>query len=204
MMYFHSQYTLLNATILIGIVAAALIAYFSLSLYIFPHSYQSIESRRPHAIVTDVSLSARDITLGQALVISVAGTNSGEEADMQIVSIGFPNLTTTDNIKILKHDFVQTPVLIAAGERLSSEYSNTERPVVAQYASIEAFSRPWEPGKTYSTDVQVIPKAEGRFVVFIKSIALPHTWEGAHYPQDGVLDHQKEFVEIYSIQVTKP
>jgi hypothetical protein len=195
---------LLKATILIVTVAAALIAYFSLSLYIFPQSYQLIEPRRPHATVTDVGLSAHNITLGQALVISVAGTNSGDEADMQIVSVGFPNLTTTDNIKILRHDFVQTPVLIAAGERLSSEYSNTERPVVAQYASIEAFSRPWETGKTYSTDVQVVPKTEGRFVVFVKSIALPHTWEGAHYPQNGILDHQKEFVEVYSIKVTKP
>jgi hypothetical protein len=195
---------LLKATILIVTVAAALIAYFSLSLYIFPQSYQLIEPRRPQATVTDVSLSAHNITLGQALVISVAGTNSGDEADMQIVSVGFPNLTTTDNIKILRHDFVQTPVLIAAGERLSSEYSNTERPVVAQYASIEAFSRPWETGKTYSTDVQVVPKTEGKFVVFVKSIALPHTWEGAHYPQNGILDHQKEFVEVYSIKVTKP
>jgi hypothetical protein len=195
---------LLKATILIVTVAAGLIAYFSLSLYIFPQSYQLIEPRRPQATVTDVSLSAHNITLGQPLVISVAGTNSGDEADMQIVSVGFPNLTTTDNIKILRHDFVQTPVLIAAGERLSSEYSNTERPVVAQYASIEAFSRPWETGKTYSTDVQVVPKAEGKFVVFVKSIALPHTWEGAHYPQNGILDHQKEFVEIYSIKVTKP
>ena len=189
---------------LIGTVAVALVVYFSLSLYVFPQSYKSIEPRRPQAIVTDVSLSASDITLGQALIIFMAGTNSGEEADMQIVSIGFPNLTTTDNIKILKHDFVQTPILIAPGELLSSEYSNTERPVMAQYASIEAFSRPWEPGKTYSADVQVIPKTEGRFVIFIKSIGLPHTWEGAHYPQDGILDQQKEFVEIYSIQVTKP
>ncbi len=195
---------MLKATILIVTVAAALIAYFSLSLYIFPQSYQLIEPRRPQATVTGVNLSAHNITLGQPLVISVAGTNSGDEADMQIVSVGFPNLTTTDNIKILRHDFVQTPVLIAAGERLSSEYSNTERPVVAQYASIEAFSRPWETGKTYSTDVQVVPKAEGKFVVFVKSIALPHTWEGAHYPQNGILDHQKEFVEIYSIKVTKP
>jgi hypothetical protein len=194
----------LKAIILIGTVAAALVVYFSLSLYVFPQSYQSIEPRRPQAIVTDVSLSANDISLGQALIISVAGTNNGEEADMQIVSVGFPNLTTTDNIKILKHDFVQMPILIAPGELLSSEYSNTERPISAQYASIEAFSRPWEPGKTYSADVQVIPKTEGRFVIFIKSIGLPHTWEGAHYPQDGILDQQKEFVEVYSIQVTKP
>jgi hypothetical protein len=195
---------LLKAIILTAAVAIALVVYFSLSLYVFPHSYQLIETRRPQPIVTDVSLSAPDIALGQALTISVTGTNNGEDADMQIVSVGFPNVTTTDNIKILKHDFDQTPILIAPGELLSSEYSDTDSSVVAQYASIEAFSRPWEPGKTYSADVQVIPKTEGRFVIFIKSVALPHTWEGAHHPQDGILDQQKGFVELYSIQVKKP
>jgi hypothetical protein len=145
--------------------------------------------------VTDVSLSAPDIALGQALTISVTGKNNGEDADMQIVSVGFPNLTTTDNIKILKHNFDQTP---------SSGYSDTDSSVLAQYTSIEVFSRPWEAGKTYSADIEVIPKTEGRFVVFIKSVALPHTWEQAHYPQDGTLDQQKEFVETYSVEVTKP
>lgn len=195
---------MLKAIILTGTVAVALVVYFSLSLYIFPQSYQSIEPRKPQAIVTDVSLSASDIALGQALTISVTGTNNGEDADMQLVSVGFPNLTTTDNIKILKHDFDQTPILIAPGELLSSEYSDTDSSVLAQYTSIESFSRPWEAGKTYSADIEVIPKTEGRFVVFIKSVALPHSWELAHYPQDGTLDQQKEFVEIYSVQVTKP
>ncbi len=195
---------MLKAIILTAAVAVALVVYFSLSLYVFPQSYQSIEARRPQAIVTDVSLSAPDIALGQALTISITGSNNGEDADMQIVSVGFPNLTTTDNIKIVKHDFDQTPILIAPGELLSSEYSDTDSSVLAQYTSIEAFSRPWEAGKTYTADIEVIPKTEGKFVVFIKSVALPHTWEQAHYPQDGILDQQKEFVETYSVQVTKP
>jgi hypothetical protein len=196
---------LLKAIILIVAVAVALLVYFSLSLYVFPQLYQSIEARRPQAIVTDVSLSAPDIALGQALTISVTGTNNGDDADMQIVSVGFPNLTTTDNIKILKYNFDQTPMLIAPpGELSSSGYSDTDSSVLAQYTSIEVFSRPWEAGKTYSADIEVIPKTEGRFVVFIKSVALPHTWEQAHYPQDGILDQQKEFVETYSVEVTKP
>jgi hypothetical protein len=196
---------LLKAIILTVAVAVALLVYFSLSLYVFPQLYQSIEARRPQAIVTDVSLSAPDIALGQALTISVTGKNNGEDADMQIVSVGFPNLTTTDNIKILKHNFDQTPMLIAPpGELSSSGYSDTDSSVLAQYTSIEVFSRPWEAGKTYSADIEVIPKTEGRFVVFIKSVALPHSWEQAHYPQDGTLDQQKEFVETYSVEVTKP
>ena len=195
---------MLKTVILTSAIAVALIAYFSLSLYVFPQSYRSIEAQRPQANVTDVVLSAPNITLGQALTISITGTNSGEDADMQVVSVGFPNLTTTDNIKILKHDFDQRPILIAPGELLSSEYSDTGSSVLAQYTSIEAFSRPWETGKTYSADIGVIPKTEGRFVIFVKSVALPHTWERAHYPQDGILDQQKEFVEAYSVQVTKP
>ncbi|HYX71863.1 MAG TPA: hypothetical protein VE732_03775 [Nitrososphaera sp.] len=196
---------MLKAIILTGAVAAALVVYFSHSLYVFPQSYQSIEPRRPQAIVNDVNLSAPSLTLGQALIISVTGTNNGEDAaDMQIVSIGFPNLTSIDNIKTLKHNFTQTPMLITPGKLLSSQYSNTGESVLAQYASIEAFSRPWEAGKTYSADIEVIPKTEGKFVVFIKSVALPHTWDRAHYPQDGTLDQQKEFVGTYSVQVTKP
>ncbi len=195
---------MLKTVIFTGAIALALIVYFSLSLYVFPQSYQSIEARRPQANVTDVTLSTHDITLGQALTISITGTNDGEDADMQVVSVGFPNLTTTDNIKVLKHNFDQTPIWIAPGELLSSEYSDTDSSVLAQYTSIEAFSRPWETGKIYSADIEVIPKTEGRFVIFVKSVALPHTGEQAHYPQDGILDQQKEFVESYSVQVTKP
>lgn len=195
---------MLKTVIFTGSIAVALIVYFSLSLYVFPQSYQSIEARRPQANVTDVILSTHDITLGQALTISITGTNNGEDADMQVVSVGFPNLTTTDNIKVLKHNFDQTPIWIAPGEMLTSEYSDTDSSVLAQYTSIEAFSRPWETGKIYSAYIEVIPKTEGRFVIFVKSVALPHTWEQAHYPQDGILDQQKEFVESYSVQVTKP
>ena len=195
---------MLKTIILTGAVAVALVIYFSLSLYVFPQSYRSIEVRRPQAIVTNVGLSASDIALGQALTISVTGTNNGEDADMQIVSVGFPNLTTTNNIRILKHNFDQTPILIAPGELLSSQYSDTDSSVLAQYASIEVFSRPWEAGKTYSAQIEAIPNTEGKFVVFIKSVALPHSWEQAHYPQRGILDQQKEFVETYSVEVTKP
>ena len=195
---------MLKTVIFTGAIAVALMAYFSLSLYVFPQSYQSIEARRPQANVTDVILSTHGITLGQALTISITGTNNGEDADMQVVSVGFPNLTTTDNIKVRKHNFDQTPIWIAPGELLSSEYSDTDSSVLAQYTSIEAFSRPWETGKIYSADIEVIPKTEGSFVIFVKSVALPHTWEQAHYPQEGILDQQKEFVESYSVQVTKP
>lgn len=190
--------------ILVGAVAAALVVYFSLALYVFPQSYQSIEPLRPQAVVINVSLSASEVALGQSFVISVIGTNTGEDADMQIVSVGFPNLTKTDNIKVLEHDFAQTPILIDAGKDVGSNYAGTAVTVDSQYALIEASSRPWAGGSTYSIDLQVKPEAEGRFVVFVKSVAFPHSWDGAHWPQDGTVDPQKEFVDGYYMQVTKP
>ena len=74
----------------------------------------------------------------------------------------------------------------------------------ARYPSVEAFSRPWPGGNTYNIDLQVRPEAEGRFVVLVKSVAFPHSWDGAHWPKDGVIDYQKELVELHYVQVTKP
>jgi hypothetical protein len=193
-----------RAIILAAAVAAALAVYFSLALYVFPQSYQSIEQRRPAAAVTNVSLSASEVELGQAFVISVTGTNIGEEADMQIVSIGFPNFTATNSIEVIRHNFSQTPQLISAGKPVGSEYAGLEKPVAAQYASAEAYSRPWADGSTYSIDLQVRPDAEGRFAIFVKSVAFPHSWNGAHWPQEGFIDYQKEFVQVHYVQVIKP
>ena len=190
--------------ILAGVVAAALLLYITLSLYVFPQMYKSIEPRRPEAVITDVSLSTPAIRLGQTFVISVTGTNRGEEADMQIVSVGFPNLTRADNMVVLEHNFTQTPILINTSDVIGSEYSGTQRPVHARYPSVEAFSRPWPGGNTYNIDLQVRPEAEGGFVVLVKSVAFPHSWDGAHWPKDGVIDYQKELVEPYYVQVTKP
>lgn len=184
-------------------VAAALVLYFFLMFFVFPQSYQ-IEPRRPEAVVTGVSFSGSEIALGKQLVVSVAGTNRGEAADMQIVSIGFPNLTRTDSIKIVRHNFSQTPLLFSAGKELGSAYRGLAVPVEAQYASLEAFSRPWAGGGSYSIDLQVKPEAEGTFTVFVKSVAFPHSWDGAHWPADGTVDHQQEFVQVYNVQVTKP
>lgn len=191
-----------RAIILAVAAAAALVLYFSLTLYVLPQSYQSIEPRRPEAVVTNMSLSASEVELGQTFVISLAAVNRGEQADMQIVSIGFPNLTATSNIEVIRHNFAQTPQLISAGRQVGSEYAGLEKPVAAQYASVEAFSRPWAGGSAYSIDLQVRPEAEGKFAIFVKSVAFPHSWVGAHWPQEGTIDYQKEFVDVRYVQVT--
>jgi hypothetical protein len=192
-----------RAIILTGAVATALALYFLLSLYVFPQSYQTAP-RRPEAVVTNISLSAHELKLGETFVLSVNGTNRGEEADMQIVSVGFPNFTRTDNVKVLRHSFAQAPFIINAGDPVGSEYSGNARQVRAQHAAIEAFSRPWPSGNIYGINLQVKPEKEGTFIIYVKSVAFPHSWDGAHWPRLGVTDYQKEFVEVYYVQVTKP
>lgn len=193
-----------RAIILAAGVAAALALYLSLTLYVFPQSYQSIGPRRPEAVVTSFNISASEIELGQMFVISASGVNMGEDADAQIVSIGFPNLTATSDIEVIRHDFLQSPQFIIPGEDdVGTEYTG-ESQVAAQYPSVEALSRPWEGGDTYSIDIQVRPESEGRFAIFVKSVAFPHSWDGAHWPQEGTVDYQKEFVQVRYVTVTKP
>lgn len=189
--------------ILAAAVAAGLAAYFALSLYFLPQSYLAIEPRKPEPAIASVVIPDDEITLGQALTISVTGENNGDEADMQTVSVGFPGLTNS-SIRVLYHNFAQTPRQIRVGQEIGSQYSGFQQVVNATYPAIEASSRPWLGGSEYSIEIEVTPERAGEFMIFVKSVALPHSWTGAHYPQNGTLDQQGEYVQSYSVQVTNP
>lgn len=191
-----------RAIVLAGIIAASLMLYFLLSLYVLPQSYQlSAKPPMPKPVVTLVEFSASQITLGQALTVTVAATNAGDRADLQLVSIGFPNITSATDIKVIRSDYRQI-LQVNAGDEVGSGYVGLEQSVIAPYASVEALSRPWESGSNYSISLEVQPKAQGNFVVLVKSVALPHTWNGAHYPTEGTADYQREFVHEYYVNVT--
>jgi hypothetical protein len=201
MMLFYNK--LSRAIVLATVIIAALVGYYALTVYVLPPSYQaSLAPRKAAPVVTEVNLPTR-VTLGQSFTISVTGTNKGDEIDMQTVSIEFPNFTDTGNIRVTSHNFRQTPMLVSKGKPVGSEYAGIEKTISAQYAIVEAISRPWASGSSYSIDLQVTPQAEGRFVVFIKSVALPHNGSLAHWPQDGILDQQKELVKVYAVDVAK-
>ena len=188
---------------LVGALAAGLALYFALSLYILPQALQeAAQPPQPRPVVTAVNISSQQIELGDTVRIQLEGTNAGDNADMQIVSAGFPNLTSTEDIEILRHDFRQTPFAVQPGTIVGSGYEGVLS-VAAQYPSVEAYSMPWDGGSAYSFELQVTPQREGRFVILVKSVALPHAWDGAHYPQGGLLDYQREYVESFSVQVTK-
>jgi hypothetical protein len=161
-------------------------------------------------IITNVKMSASEVPLGKPFDISVTSNNQGDTADFQIVSISFPNLTSIGNnnnnnnniITIKNHNFLQKPEFVKTGDEIGSKYSGLSKTTTAKYPSIEFFSRPWKTDAIYQAEIEIKPPpAVGRFVIFIKTVSLPHNNEISHYPHTGIKDHQEEFVEAYSVNV---
>ncbi|MFZ0510599.1 MAG: hypothetical protein WAM14_03245 [Candidatus Nitrosopolaris sp.] len=190
--------------ILIASISVLLSVYFFLSLYAFPHLYVTLPKIRPIPVINNVSLSSYVIEIGHSFHLSLTGANNGDSADIQTISVGFPNLTSIDGfVQIRQSDFNQKPLLIKKGEMVRSSYQGAENLISARYPSIEAFSRPWHSQVIHHIELEVKPISVGRFVIFLKSVAFPHLNQFAHYPLYGLRDYQNEFVKAYSIPVVK-
>jgi hypothetical protein len=196
--------------IIVAVIAvAAAGAYFALSAFVLPHAYLSsplMAAPRPAPVVTEVSLSDRSVALGQSFRIRVNATNQGEHADLQLVSIAFPNATSTGIVKVESYTFRQSPIFVNPGRPLAAGYQGsrdaaTAATVPARYPAVEAWSMPWDHGESFGAELRVTPQHEGRFVVFVKAVGLPHSHNGAHYPQSGIVDQQGEYVAAYEVNV---
>lgn len=186
-----------------GIAVGAAVAYFAIAIVVLPGVYiQALAPPRPGPVVTEVSTSASAIKLGDSFTLRVNATNQGDHADRQIVSVAFPNATSTDGVvTVLQSSFRQSPAFIKAGKEIGSGYAGTERKVQAQYPSVEVFSSPWQKGESFGITLSVKPAHEGKFVFFVKVIGFPHNGDQAHWPASGTLDHQNEYVSAYSVNV---
>lgn len=190
--------------ILIVSVSSLVSVYFFLSFYIFPHRYIGLPKLKPMPEIHDVSLSSPVVGIGQRFYLTLTGINIGDSADIQTMSAGFPNLTTTYGfVKIIHSDFIQKPIIIKKDEMAGSSYQGTGNLISAKYPSMEAFSRPWHSQVTHHIEFEITPNSIGRFVILLKSVAFPHLNQFAHYPLNGLRDYQNEFVKAYSIQVVK-
>jgi hypothetical protein len=192
----------MQRTYLLLPVVISVAIYFSLSLYFLPQAYLTQPQVKPLPIITDVSVSAPEIKLGESFTVRIVGRNGGESADLQTVSVAFPNITRTDGIVFVReHDFPQKPRFIGIGYEIGSAYMGLEKIVHARYPSIEFFSRPWLSNDSHHAEIEVRPDEAGIFVILVKSVALPHT-DDSHYPREGITDHQGEHVSVYSVDVT--
>ncbi len=187
-----------------GAALAAAAVYFVFAIFVLPQPYSlTLAPPRPAPVITSVGLSDETITLGNNFSIRVSAVNRGDSADLQLVSVAFPNATRADIITVNSHNFKQSPDFIRPGiDDLAVGYTGIQS-MIARYPAVEAISRPWEPGEAFNIDLSVKPESEGRFVVFVKAVGLPHNGDQAHYPADGILDQQDEYVDVYEIMVTK-
>jgi hypothetical protein len=195
-----------RGTVIAGIAIGAAFVYFAISIAVLPSAYiPSLAPPKPAPIVTDVSILPSNATqIGNSFALRVNATNQGDHADRQMVSIAFPNLTRTDGVvAVLKSNFKQSPTFIKAGKEIGSGYAGTEQIIKSQYASVEVFSSPWQKGESFSITLSVKPTQEGRFVFLVKAIGFPHNGDQAHWPRGGTLDHQSEYVSVYSVNVIK-
>jgi hypothetical protein len=140
--------------VLIALISALLSVYFFLSLYAFPNLYVTPPKIRPIPVINSVSLSASVIEIGHSFNLSLSATNNGDGADVQTISVGFPNLTSIDGfVQIRQSDLNQKPLLIKKGEMLGSDY-RAGNLISARYPSIEAFSRPWHSQVTHHIQLE--------------------------------------------------
>ena len=192
-----------NTIVLIVIAAISLIIYYSLSILYIPQLYFSSSSEvKSQPVITAAKLSDSKVVLGESFDLTITAMNNGDTADMQVVSLSFPNLTSIDSIvKISNYNFTQKPVFIEIGDEVGSEYVGLDKVINSSYPSIEANSRPWHTGDYYQISIDVKPTSVGRFVIFVKTIALPQINELDHYPRFGIKDYQGEFVAVSSVDV---
>jgi len=147
-------------------------------------------------------LSDSEITLGDSFRLDIVSVNTGDYADIHIVSVAFPDLIEIDDVvKIATYDFTLSPSYIYVDEEIGSKYSGGVETTFAQYPSIEAMSRPLKPDMPTHFDLIVTPQELGIFNIYVKSIGIPHTSSTSHYPYSGMLDHQNEYVQVYSVTV---
>ena len=176
-------------------------SYFILTVLILPSEFLTTEQFIPQPIF-EATLSESTITLGESFRLEIISKNTGDYADIHIVSIGFPTLSEIDDIvKIATYDFSLSPSYISVGDEIGSNYSGGVETTLAQYPSIEAMSRPLKSNIETHFDVVITPKTSGIFNVYLKSIGIPHTSDVSHYPYSGILDHQNEHVLVYSVTV---
>jgi len=193
-----------NTTIVLIVLAAiSLIIYYSLSILYIPQLYLSFSSEvKSQPVITGIKLSNSKVILGESFDLTITTRNHGDTADMQVVSLSFPNITSIDSIvKISDYNFTQKPVFIKVGDGVGSEYYGFDKVINAPYPSIEANSRPWHTGDYYQISIDVKPTSVGRFVIFSKTIALPHINELDHYPRFGIKDYQGEFIAVSAVDV---
>jgi hypothetical protein len=184
------------------VASCVMAAYLALMVFAFPQTYQNVAAVHPRPEL-GVVLSAQQVALGESFEAEITAYNNGDTADLQIVTIAFPQNDDLENVKVVSYDFLQSPRMIQKGQEVSSEYTAGQRTTITEYPFIEAYSRPSKNGDTFKMTLQITPKEAGLFKLYAKTIAMPHVDEKSHFPTHGLQDQQNEFVQEHAVEVVR-
>ena len=190
----------MRSYIIAGAICAVLFVYFFMTLVILPEEYRSHKIVEPQPIHS-VIISENEIPLGESFKIEIEMTNQNDFADIVLTSVGFPNLDDLDSVEVIGYDFTQSPKNIDIGYEVGSDYTYGEV-IPAVYPSIEADSRNISADSQFRMVLLVTPPEAGLFEVYVKTVAIPHTTELSHYPYEGKIDPQGEFVDVFSVIIS--
>ena len=184
------------------VIASALVGvYLVLSLVVFPPLYLSKEIPVPQPYF-EVKVSNSSISLGESFGVNIFSKNIGDYGDIHILSVGFPSLEKiTDEVKVVNSNFNHQYHFIEKNTLVGSNYSAGDQKVKSPYALIEIMNRPSPQNGSYDFQLLVTPKNTGLYEIYVKSIEIPHTGELSHFPRQGMLDPQGEYVSVYSVMV---
>ena len=183
-----------------GGLVTALVVYFIMTLVIFPQEFLAQNTVEPQP-TQEITIDFDEISLGESFQIKIQIINKNDISDILITSVGFPNLQEIgDEIEIISYDYTQSPRNIKSGEKLNSEYTSGGH-ILAEYPSIEAYSRNVVQDTSYHMVLGITPTNGGIFEIYVKTIAIPHTTDNSHYPQVGFVDPQGEYVSVYTVNV---
>jgi hypothetical protein len=191
----------LKTLVIIAIVVISLSVYFAMTVFVLPEKFLAKEQLAPSPFL-EAEISSTEIDLGESFRLNTVSENKGEYGDIHILSVSFPTLSEIGaNVKIVSYDFSNAPIYIEVGDEIGAKYSGGLETITAQYPSIEAMNRPVYPEMEYVMDLQITPDESGPFTMYVKSIDIPHVNSFSHYPIDGTLDHQEEYVLVYTVNV---
>ena len=174
-------------------------AYLGVMLGVFPPIYSNTVIGIPKpSLETTVP---QQVKLGDSFQVMISANNLGADADLQSVTVEFPQNQNLDNVKIVSYDFLQSPKLFLAGKEVGSDYNGNQNLISAKYSFLEVYNRPSKTGHSSSMTLEITPTEVGVFTIYTKTVAMPHVSNESHFPRSGILDHQNEFVQEYKIMV---
>jgi hypothetical protein len=195
-----SQFDTVTPLKLYFMATGVMATYFTLVMVVFPGAYQDTKAGVPQPSL-EVRLSTQQIKLGESFEMTLVATNLGEGADLQTLTVEFPQNQNLDNVKIISYDFLQSPKSFLKDSQVGSDYNGGQDLIHSKYPFIEAYNRPSKPGHSSTMILQITPTEPGPFIVYSKTVAMPHLSEISHFPTQGMLDHQNEFVQEHIIEV---